>query len=299
MIRPAGGTRVVVVGDYMQDILVRPEGPPIPGADRRADILVTPGGSGANQAAWLAAEGVSVTLVARVGAADLKAAEADLIAAGVTPALAGDDGIGTGVIVSMIAPDGQRSFYTSRGANDHLSHADLPATLLEDAALLHVSGYALLAEPSRSTVTALMAEAMARDIPVGIDPGSASFLEEIGAEVFLALTAGAAICVPNEDEARVLAGTEVPRGQAATLSGLFPLLVMKGGAGAASVHVDGEKRVTLAPEPTAVVDTTGAGDAFLAGFIAGWLQGQDPAECLARGHGVAARAVARMGARPA
>ncbi len=68
----AGGPRrVLVIGDVMTDIIVRPEGPLAPGSDRRAAIVFEPGGSAANQAAWLAHFGVAVDFVARVGAADL------------------------------------------------------------------------------------------------------------------------------------------------------------------------------------------------------------------------------------
>jgi len=299
MIAPGPGRRVIVVGDYMQDILVRPEGPPIPGADRRAEIRVTPGGSGANQAAWLAAEGVDVTLVARVGAGDLNDVKNDLQAYGITPQISGDAHVPTGSIVSMIAPDGQRSFYTSRGANDRLSPSDLPPGLLEGTALLLVSGYLLLAEPARGTLRGLIAEAVARGIPVAVDPGSASFLQDIGPAEFLDMIAGASMLIPNADEARVLAATDDPAEQSRVLAARFPLLIAKGGAGPARLYARGACIAAVEPQDVDVIDTTGAGDAFVAGFVAAWLGGQDGADCLARGHAVAARAVARMGARPA
>lgn len=293
-----GAGRVIVIGDVMRDVLVRPDGPLIPGADRRAEIVHAPGGSGANQAAWLAATGVPVTFVARVGAADHAGLCADFRAAGVNPALAADDRAATGTLVALIDPDGERSFYTSRGANDHLCAADLPLTLLDGAALLHVSGYAMVAEGPRKAVAALMVEAAARGVPVSVDPGSASFLTEIGAQVFLAATEAATFCFPNRDEAAVLAASDDADVQAATLGARYGVLVIKDGAAAARVHVGGALVAQAAPPPVQALDATGAGDAFAAGFLAAWLRGAWPTDCLAAGHDAGARAVLRLGARP-
>ena len=82
--------RILLIGDVMTDVIVRPEGPLARGSDRRAAIALEPGGSAANQAAWLASFGVAVDLVARVGAADLEVEAARLAEAGVTPHLVGD-----------------------------------------------------------------------------------------------------------------------------------------------------------------------------------------------------------------
>ncbi len=81
---------ILVIGDVMTDVIVRPEGPLARGSDRRASITVQPGGSAANQAAWLASFGVKVDFVARVGAADVESETARFKAIGVTPHLVGD-----------------------------------------------------------------------------------------------------------------------------------------------------------------------------------------------------------------
>lgn len=290
--------RVIVVGDVMRDVLVRPDGPLIPGADQRAEIVHAAGGSGANQAAWLAAMGVQVTFVARVGADDHAGLCADFRAAGVDPALAADQGADTGTLVALIDQGAERSFYTSRGANDHLCADDLPHTLLDGAALLHVSGYAMVAEGPRKAVAALMAEAAARGVPVSVDPGSASFVTEIGPQMFLALTEAATFCFPNRAEAAVLAASDDRDVQAATLSARYAVLVTKDGADAARVHVRGALVAEATPAPITALDATGAGDAFAAGFLAAWLRGAPPQDCLAAGHDAGARAVLRLGARP-
>src|SRR6202034_1698460 len=80
---------ILIIGDVMTDVIVRPEGPLARGSDRRASIAFKPGGSAANQAAWLASFGVEVDFVGRVGAADVESEAARLKAIGVTPWLAG------------------------------------------------------------------------------------------------------------------------------------------------------------------------------------------------------------------
>ena len=85
-------SRVLVIGDVMTDVIVRPEGPLARGSDRRAAITVQPGGSAANQAAWLASFRVKVDFVARVGAGDVESETARFKAIGVTPHLVGDPG---------------------------------------------------------------------------------------------------------------------------------------------------------------------------------------------------------------
>ncbi|MFT6772902.1 MAG: sugar/nucleoside kinase (ribokinase family) [Paracoccaceae bacterium] len=282
---------VVVIGDVMRDVLVRPDGPLIHGADRRAQILHAPGGSGANQAVWLAAAGVPVRFAARVGAADHAAIAGDMRAVGVDARLGADPDAPTGAIVALIDPGGERSFYTSRGANDRLCPADLPPDLLDGAGLLHVSGYALVEEGPRAAVAALIALAHARGIPVSVDPGSASFLAEIGAERFLNATAGAALCCLNLDEAAALGGL-------GPLAARYRTLVIKNGGGPAQVRIGGEQVAQASPALTPVIDTTGAGDAFLAGFLAALRKGAGVDDCLAAAHAMAARAVGRIGARP-
>src|SRR5271168_341408 len=105
-------SRVLLIGDVMTDVIVRPEGPLAKGSDRRASISFRPGGSAANQAAWLASFGAAVDFVARVGAADVESEAAQLATIGVTPHLVGDPSHETGRLIALIDPDGERSFLT-------------------------------------------------------------------------------------------------------------------------------------------------------------------------------------------
>ena len=145
---------VLVVGDVITDIIVMPEGPMVRGSDRRATIRARPGGSGANQAVWLGSMGVKVKFVARVAAAELDANIAYFRSRGVEPLLVGDADAPSGVLISIVDADGERSFLTDRGANLNLTAADLPPNLLDGLQLLMVSGYSFFTAGPRSAVMA-------------------------------------------------------------------------------------------------------------------------------------------------
>jgi sugar/nucleoside kinase (ribokinase family) len=300
-VNPASPTRrprVLVIGDVMTDVICLPQGPMEPGSDRRATIRMAPGGSGANQASWLAAFGLDVRFVARVGAADLAPLTASFAGLGVDARLAGDPDLPSGTLVTLVAPDGERSFLTDRGANARLAEADLPASLLDGCVLLVVSGYALFEPGPRAAVGRLLAAARTAGLPVAVDPASVGFLTEVGPEIFLSATAGATTLFAHEAETQALTG-------AATLAGALPrltphygrLVVKRGAAGALVAGATGPRFEAPAP-PVAVRDTTGAGDAFAAAFIAAELGGAAEPTALARAVAAGSAAVTRIGGRP-
>ena len=295
-----------MVGDVINDILVETAGPVVDGADNRAVIRARPGGSAANQAAWLGWLGVDVVFAGRVGALDVELHRRELARFGVRAHLAADPVAATGSIVVLVGADGERTMITDRGANLRLQPADVPAELLDGVDLLHLTGYSLVSPGPRAVVRQVMAEAAAREVPFGIDPGSAAFLRELAPGAFLEWTRGAAVCFPNRDEAAVLAGglaadlaeSSAPSALAAALAPYYGAVVVKlGPSGALVASRDG--LVSRCPAHPAVVrDTTGAGDAFCAGFLAGWLRGQDMAAAADAGAAAAAVAVSILGGRP-
>jgi sugar/nucleoside kinase (ribokinase family) len=296
---------VLVVGDVINDVLVQAPLPLALGDDNPAVIRSRPGGSAANQAAWLATLGLDVVFAGRAGARDAEFHRRELARFGVEPRLAADESVPTGAIVVLIGPDGERTMITDRGANLRLAPADVPAALLDDAALLHLTGYSFFEPGPRAVARGLLAEAGRRGVPVTIDPGSAAFLAapSVGPAAFLRWTRGAAVCFPNLDEAVVLTGADAltpapdPAAMAAGLTGNYGAVVVKLGAGGA-VYADGSVSGRVAAEPVAVRDTTGAGDAFCAGFLAAWLGGAPLAAACAVAVRTAARAVAGLGGRP-
>jgi sugar/nucleoside kinase (ribokinase family) len=287
--------RVLVIGDVMTDVIVRPEGPLVRGSDRRASIAIGPGGSAANQAAWLAFFGANVDFVARVGSADLQSERARLEAIGVMTYLVGDSDRPTGRLIALIDPIGERSFLTDRGANEALEAGDIPDELIAGAAMIHLSGYSFFAPSPRAAVLDVMRRA--GDKPISVDPASAEFLREVGRENFLGWTRGAAILFPNADEAAILAGSDDSETQCARLAALYPLVVVKRGA-AGCEAAEGSRRWRVAAPKVQAVDTTGAGDAFVAAFLAARLSAADIQAALERAAAAGAAASTIVGGRP-
>jgi sugar/nucleoside kinase (ribokinase family) len=286
---------VLVIGDVMTDVIVRPEGPLARGSDRRAAITVQPGGSAANQAAWLASFGVKVDFVARVGAGDVESETARLKAIGVTPHLVGDRTHETGRLVALIDPDGERSFLTDRGANEALEARDIPDALIAAASHIALSGYSFFAPSPRAAVLDVMRRA--GDKPISVDPASAEFLREVGPENFLAWTKGATILFPNEEEAAVLAGSSDPETQGMRLGKHYPVVVIKRGAAGAEA-LKGGRRWRIKAAKTEAIDTTGAGAAFVAAFLSQRLSGKQIQPALERAVAAGAAASTIVSGQP-
>ncbi|MFE2876546.1 carbohydrate kinase family protein [Streptomyces roseus] len=293
---------LLVVGDVVTDIVaVHPE-PLAPATDTAARIRTLPGGAGANAACWAARAGVAdVRLLARVGTESARWHEQCLREAGVRPQLVVDPAEPTGTVVALVGKDAERTFLTDSGAALRLSPQDWDPALLDGAAHLHLSGYLFFADSSRELALVALRAARARRVPVSVDPASAGFLAGLGPERFLDAVAGCGVLLPNEDEARLLAGLPERAGAAraaAELSRRVPLVVVTRGAAGALVAEGGRVTAEVSAEPVEAVDSTGAGDAFTGGFLAARLAGAGPADAARAGCRAAARAVTRLGGRP-
>lgn len=288
---------VLVLGDVAADVVVRMQEPLTAASDAAASIVTREGGSGANVACWLAASGVEAHFIGRIGADPQGLAQtAALRRHGVVPHLAVDGDRATGVVIVLVGADGNRSMISDRGANLTLSPADIPAELFQPRRHLHLSGYALLSEGSRQA--ALHALLLARDhgLTVSVDPSSSQPLRRGGVDRFLQWTYAADICMPNLDEALVMSGEDGAEDAAEALTAFYGEVVVTMGA-EGSLWTDGGTPVRAPAAPATVVDTTGAGDAFCAGFLSAWLAGVPPAGALTSGARLAARAVTWVGAR--
>jgi sugar/nucleoside kinase (ribokinase family) len=282
----------------MTDIIVVPEGPLVRGSDRRATIRSRPGGSGANQAVWLGSMGTRVSFVARVGAADKGHLEAYFKGFHVEPILIADAQLPSGVLVTIVDHDGERSFLTDRGANLALAPSDMPVWLLDETALVLMSGYSYFADVPRAAVMWLTGEARQRGIGFAVDAASVGFLREVGPQNFLEWTRGAAIVFTNREEAEALSGSEDLETQVRVLGRYFGRVVVKLGAEGAALGNDrGLVAVERAPAVQAV-DTTGAGDAFAAAFLTAHLRGLMAEDCLNAGILAGTEAVKKIGGQP-
>ncbi|WDQ99935.1 PfkB family carbohydrate kinase [Devosia sp. J2-20] len=290
--------KILVVGDVMTDVIVVPEGPMVKGSDRRATVRSRPGGSGANQAVWLGAMAADVVFAARVGQSDRAMYENYFRGLSVVPVLAGDAEQPSGVLVTIVDTDGERSFLTDRGANLNLSADDLPDSLLDEVSMIMVSGYSFFAPGPRAAVQSLFAAAKDRGIAIAIDPASVGFLAEVGADQFLDWTSGADWLFANADEAALLTGLDDYQAQMVALGAHYGNVVIKRGRDGAALGGQAGLRVELPAPSVTVVDSTGAGDAFAAGFLAALLDGEDEASAMAEGIASGAKAVQTIGGQP-
>ncbi|MQA88102.1 MAG: sugar kinase [Streptosporangiales bacterium] len=295
-------TRVVVVGDLMTDAVARAAYPLARASDTPASVTMHGGGSGANAAAWLAVEGGDVAFVGRRGS-DIAGRNRDmeLMGYGVDARLVMDPDRPTGTCVVLVTHKGERTMLSDPGANAALSLEDLPQDLFQRDAHLHLSGYTLLNEGSRAAGRGVLGFAARVGMTISVDGASPAPVERVGAENFLNWTNGAKLLMVNADEAQVLTGRDDPVHAARVLTAWYPQVVITLAAEGALWYANGRTepiRVPAEPVPH-LVDATGGGDAFCAGFLLAWLDGKPTADALANGCRVAAKAMGHIGARPA
>ena len=287
--------RFVVVGDAMLDVAARLHGQIAHASDCAADIVFQPGGGGANTARWLARTGSPTVLIAAIGAdAAGEAIRASLRTDGVLDGLQEAPGASTGACIVLVATDGERTMVPDPGANSRLDASAVPDDLL--AGHLHLSGYTLLNPATRDAGLQIVARARARGCTVSLDPASAAPLTA-DPRAFDGVDGLVDVIIANRDEAQVLTRSTDPTQACRALADRYPTAVVKLGAEGA-VAQRGSEHARAAAASTSVVDTTGAGDAFAAGFLSHWAAGSALGEALEGGTALAATAVGRVGAGP-
>jgi sugar/nucleoside kinase (ribokinase family) len=289
---------LLVVGDVVTDVVARHLAPIAAGTDTTADIVVRPGGSGANTASWAAHLGADARLLTRAGYDTGRWHIAELRRPGVRPHVRVDPDHPTAVVIAMVDATGERTMLTNRGAGGRIGPADWDDGVLDGVGHLHISGYTLFAEPGLDLVRLAVRAAVARRVRISVDPASAGFLRGFGPGRFLRETAAASIVVPNQDEAAALTGEPDPARAAAALSEHYGAAAVKLGPGGALLAVAGRVRHRAPAVPAAAVDSTGAGDAFAAGLLTALLAGHSPESALEAGCAAGAMAVTRLGGRP-
>jgi sugar/nucleoside kinase (ribokinase family) len=293
-------TRVVVVGDLMTDAVAHAHFPLARGSDTAATVSMHGGGSGANVAAWLAVDGNDVAFVGRRGA-DIAGRNRDmeLMGYGVDARLVMDPERPTGTCVVMVTHKGEHTMLSDPGANSALSPEDLPRDLFAAGNHMHVSGYTLLSEGARPAALAAIQYSIRAGMSVSVDAASAAPLERAGAEPFLELSNGASLLFVNEAESQVLTGRDDAEQAARVLTAWYPQVVVTMAGDGALFYANGRPPVQVpAPPVDRIIDGTGAGDAFCAGFLAAWLDKKPPVEALSSGCRLAAHAMGLVGARP-
>lgn len=183
------------------------------------------------------------------------------------------------------------------GANAALAPAHLGVERWNAGDHLHVSGYSLLRAQSRPAALHGLDAARARGMTVSLDASSAAPLRQAGPHRIVDNCRAGDLVFANADEAAVLTGQSSPDRAAASLAAQGLVAVVKLGEQGAIVAREGSLTRGTAKRTT-VVDTTGAGDAFAAGFLRAWRSGADDEAALVEATRLAACAVGQAGARP-
>ena len=201
----------------------------------------------------------------------------------------------SGVVVILVDSNGERTMFPDNGANADLELSDLPD--LDGFDGVFVSGYALLDSRSRDAVLKMIDKAKIAKLPIFLDPTTTGAMKSVAKEEILKWVALMDGVLLNNEEARYLGGSDDIEIAEENLQKLTPLVVIKlGSRGAMAIHNGKFEKVPAVT--TNVVDTTGAGDSFAAGFIPKWLQSGDLELSLNAGAALAAKCVATVGARP-
>ena len=292
--------RLACLGDLMLDVVVRADDDVEDGTDVPGSLRFRAGGSAANTARAFASLGGAATFIGAVGN-DFAGARlvASLRAARVTVHAMKVRGR-SGRILALIQPGGERSFVTDRGVADSLSPRALKARWMARADALHVPAYSLLNAPLADAAFVAVSSISGRGGLVSVDLASRRPLAKAGRRRVRELLdrVHADVLFGNEPEMSVVAGA----GRTAQLLDLAPVVVVKQGSAGCRVMWRGGQSV-IATRPIAATDTTGAGDAFDAGFLfsliaSGYRRGQDLDGALLRraalaGHRVAGQLLKR------
>lgn len=259
------------------------------------------GGSAANTLAGLAALGASCAFIGQVADDQLGEVFAhDIRAGGIafgTPARAGDPP--TARCLIFVSPDGQRTMNTYLGASQFLPADALDESAIASAAVLYLEGYLWDPEEPRAAMRKAIAAAKGAGRKVAFTLSDAFVISRHGDDFRKLIAAGEIdILFANQDELAALTGEADFDAGVAALASQVPLLVVTRGADGA-VAAAGTERAEVRAEPVAkVVDTTGAGDLFAAGFLFGHVRGYPLAQSLKLGAVCAAEVISHYGARP-
>ena len=259
------------------------------------------GGSAANSMAGLAALGLNVGFVGQIANDQLGAIFAhDMRALGIlfeTPAIASPPP--TGVCLILVTPDAQRTMSTSPGASYELTPRALDPELIRSASVTFLEGYLWGPEQPRAAMLEAARIARAAGRTVAFTLSESLCLGDRREGVVGMIEAGLVdMLFGNEHEMRHLTGCGDLNDCIAALSRKVSTLVITRGAEGA-LAVSGDERADASAAPVErVIDTTGAGDLFAAGFLAAHCRGRELKACLDAGALAAAEVISHFGARP-
>ncbi len=289
--------KILCIGDIMLDVTVLLNRPIVEGLETRAKISTQGGGAAANVASWLAHNKTAAYLVTRIG--DDSAGQtllSELDAYGVEHSNIVIPNTNTGVVVVIVGVEGERTMFPDSGANSGLGLSDLPE--LSQFSAVYLSAYSLINSKSRAGVLEIISALKGANLPIILDPATVGVLMEVGVGAANEWLNFIDAIILNEEESHFLTGCENPIDAAAELLKKVKTVVVKRGSNGALGQNRGGQLIQVQARPTTVINTTGAGDAFAAGFISIWANNGELLDALDSGSELAAKCVALVGARP-
>ena len=279
--------RLVCIGDLVEDVVVWSKVALRTGTDNSARIRRGRGGGASNVAVFASSLGTPVRFVGRVGNDAVgEALVQDLSEAGVDAKVQRQGR--TGTIVILVDAAGERTMFPDRGAAAELS--DVPDSWISGAAAVHLSAYSLTG-PSLPVLRRAAELAHAEGSVLSIDASSVALIDSIGPDTFHSLirTLRPTYIFAN--------GIEADLGSLRELAGSGTTVVVKNGVEPTEVHAGSNKLTTVeVPAIDEVRDTTGAGDAFAAGFLSAVLNHAGVVDAVEAGHRLARRVLTEPGA---
>jgi sugar/nucleoside kinase (ribokinase family) len=291
---------VLCIGDVMLDVIARIDVSPQKinfGSDTASRISTNGGGAAGNVAAWLTRTTSNSTIVSHVGDDPAGAALiAEFDALGVTHENLVIQGEPSGVVVVLVDSSGERTMFPDKGANSSLKLSDLPS--LDNYQAVYISGYALLNPLSRPGVMAMIERVRADSIPIYFDPASVGAMKDVSDKEIHQWFSLMNVLFLNEEESIFLTGlVDIERALDYLLE-YSEVVVIKRGSLGAIAKARGYDSISIPAVSATVVDTTGAGDSFAAGFISAFASKRDLTAAMTAGTELAAQCVAIVGGRP-
>lgn len=259
---------------------------------KRYHSQMAAGGSAANTISGLAKMNIEAGFLSKIGDDEVgRFFENEMVNTHVKPLMLKSNTL-SGRAQAFVSTDGERTFATCLGASAELSANDIVPSLFEGWDIFYVEGY-LVANPNM--LDKAIATAKAKGMEIAIDMASFNVVEESRNYLTRIINENIDIVFANEAEAKALTGLE-PEEALHQIASMCKIAVVKVGAKGAYIQ-QGSEIVTIEPIKAQVIDTTGAGDMWAAGFLAGYAKGENLKKCGTMGAILAANVIEVMGAK--
>lgn len=292
------GPEVICVGDLNLDIVFSAPFLSKPGEEVKVkDLDFSPGGSAANVAVILSRLGIRVGLISAVGQDIVgELLLKDLINEGVDVSnVVKISSVPTGTILILVDDLGERTMYAYRGANVMIQPNHVNEEYLKSCKMIHLSGYSLLEGSQRLATLKAIDVALSKGLKLSLDTNV--MLAQKGMDYIQNILERLELLFVNEEEAKLLAGLEDPIKATEVLHAKGPIMsILKKGERGCTIFWR-DKRMNFMTKARKALDTTGAGDAFVAGFIYGYLKRWETEKVASLANALGGVATTSLGAR--